>query len=299
MTDRQKDRSIAVYAMLVTSAVIFGALFSVNKLAAIRGVPALAYTFWQSFGGGTLLWVILTLRGERIGGSREHLIGYVVIGALVMGLPISLLAYVAPKLPASTVTLVLALSPPFTFAISVLFGIERFRIMGLLGLLAGFLGVVVIVAPGTTLGAPGSWQWFLLALIAPVMFASASVSAALLRPPAATSLAMSAGVLFGSCLLLLPLMFLAGQEWVPSSFDEGLIATLLATAINAVFLVLFFEVVRLAGPTFFAQFNYLAVAAGVAWGVVTFGEHLTLYFLLAILLMFFGMFLTEFRRAGS
>jgi len=296
MADYHKGKSIAVYAMLLASAVIFGALFSVNKLAAIGGVPPLAYTFWQSFGAGALLMVGLTLRGERMGVSRQHLIVYVVIGALVIGLPISLLTYIAPKLPASIMTLVLALSPPFTFTISMLLRIERFRIMGLLGLLAGFLGVVVIVAPGTTLGAPGNWQWFLLALIAPLMFAFANVSAALLRPPAASSIAMSAGVLFGACAVLLPLMLVAGQEWVPNRFDDGVIATLLAIAINALFLVLFFEIVRVAGPTFFAQFNYLAVPAGIAWGAAIFGEHLTFYFFLAMLLMFLGMFLTEFRR---
>lgn len=289
---KEFSRSFAAYAMLVASAVIFGALFSVNKLAAIHGVPPIAYTFWQSIGGAILLWVILSLRGERLAFSRQHLVGYVVLGALVMGLPISLLAFVAPKLPASMVTLVLALSPPFTSALSVIFGLERFRFMGLLGLLAGFLGVAVIVAPSATQGAIGSWQWFLLALIAPLMFASANVGAALLRPPAASSIGMSAGVLFGSCVALLPLIFIAHQWWLPTHLDKGLTVTLIAAAINALFLVMLFEVVRLAGPTFFAQFNYLAVAAGVVWGVAIFGEHLSLYFFLAVLLMFLGMFLT-------
>jgi drug/metabolite transporter (DMT)-like permease len=277
--------------------VIFGSLFSVNKWAATSGVPPLAYTFWQSFVAGALLCVGLTLAGDRMGVSRQHIVGYVVIGALVMGFPISLLTFIAPKLPASVMTLVLALSPPFTFAISVLARIERFRLFGLLGLVAGFLGVLVIVAPSTTLGAPGNWRWFLLALVAPLMFASSNVFAALLRPPAATSAAMSAGVLFGSSLVLLPIMLIAGQAWVPQNLDARVIATILAALINAAFLVLFFEVIRLAGPTFFAQFNYLAVPAGAAWGAVIFDEHLSLYYFLAMLLMFIGMFLTEYGRA--
>jgi len=181
--------------MLIAAAVIFGALFSVNKWAAIAGVTLLAYTFWQSLGAGALLWMILTSAGGRMGVSRQHIIGYMAIGAPVIGFPISLLTYIAPKLPASVMTLVLALSPPFTFAISVLVRIERFRLFGFLGLVAGFLGVLVIVAPSTTLGAPGNWKWFLLALIAPVMFASSNVGAALLRPPASSPAAMSAGVL--------------------------------------------------------------------------------------------------------
>src|SRR5262249_1658609 len=64
-------------------------------------------------------------------------------------------------------------------------------------------------------------------------------------------------------------------------------------------LVLFFEVIKLAGPTFFAQFNYLAVPAGAAWGAVIFDEHLSLYYFLAMLLMFIGMFLLAVNRSKS
>jgi drug/metabolite transporter (DMT)-like permease len=291
--------SPSTYAMLAAAAVIYGAIFTVNKLAAAGGVPPLAYSFWQSFGAGVVLWLVLTLNGERLGVTRQHLVGYIVIGALVIGIPITLLTYIAPRLAAGVMTLVLALSPPFTFMLSVLGRLERFRVMGLLGVLCGFVGVVMVVAPGATLGSPDAWKWFLLALAAPLLFASSNVAAVVLRPPAASSAAMAAGVLFGSSLVLLPVMLITRQGWFPQAFDDGAIATLIAIAINAAFLVLFFEIIRRAGPTFFAQFNYLAVLAGVAWGAIVFGERLTLTFFLAMVLMFVGVFLSGYRRAAA
>jgi drug/metabolite transporter (DMT)-like permease len=291
-----QGRSTLDYMMLLGAAVIYGAMFSVNKIAAKAGVPALAYSFWQSLGAGLVLWLVLTLRGERLGVTRRHLAGYFVIGALVSGLPISLLTYIAPKLPAGVMTLVLALSPPFTFAMSVLARIDRFRWLGLLGLLFGFAGVVLIVAPGASLGGAEAWKWFLLALLAPVMFAGSNVAAAILRPPASSSVATGAGVMLGSAAVLLPIMLLAGQTWFPQDLDQGTIATLISVAINAVFLVLFLEIIRRAGPVFFAQFNYLAVLAGVAWGAVIFGERLSIYLVLAMVLMFVGVFLAGYRR---
>jgi len=293
------ERSALDYMMLLAAAVIYGAMFSVNKIAAKAGVPPLAYSFWQSFGAGLVLWVVLTLRGERLGVSRRHLTGYFVIGALVSGLPISLLTYIAPKLPAGVMTLVLALSPPFTFTMSVLARIERFRWLGLIGLLFGFAGVVLIVAPGASLGGAEAWKWFLLALLAPVMFAGSNVAAAILRPPASSSVATGAGVMLGSAAVLLPIMLLAGQTWFPQELDQGTIATLIAVAINAVFLVLFLEIIRRAGPVFFAQFNYLAVLAGVAWGAVIFGERVSIYLVLAMVLMFVGVFLSGYRRSPA
>ena len=296
MSGSQQSRSPLDYVMLVGAAVIFGAVFSVNKIAANGGAPPLAYAFWQSFGAGLLLWIVLTLRGERLSVSRDALISYIVIGALVIGIPISLLTYIAPKLPAGVMTLVLALSPPFTFVMGVVARVERFRWLGLLGLLFGFAGVVLIVAPGASAGEPISWQWFLLALLAPVMFAGSNIAAALLQPPASSSVATAAGVLFGSALVLLPVMLIAGQVWVPTRLDEAAIGTLLAISINATFLVLFLEIIRRAGPVFFAQFNYLAVLAGVAWGAVIFGERLSIYVIVAMVLMFVGVFLSGYRR---
>jgi drug/metabolite transporter (DMT)-like permease len=299
MSVTQSARPTSAYVMLAAAAVIYGAVFTVNKLAATGGVPPLAYSFWQSFGAGLVLWLVLTLNGERLGVTRAHVVGYIVIGALVIGIPISLLTYIAPRLPAGVLTLVLALSPPFTFVLSVLMRLERFRFMGLFGLLCGFVGVVIVVAPGATLGAPDAWKWFLLALIAPLLFASSNVAAAVLRPPAASSAAMGAGVLLGSSLVLLPVMLIAGQGWVPRAFDIGLAAALMAVGIDAVFLVLFFEIIRRAGPTFFAQFNYFAVLAGIAWGAIVFGERLTLGFFLAMVLMFLGVFLSGHRRPAA
>jgi drug/metabolite transporter (DMT)-like permease len=299
MSGPQQRRSPLDYTMLLAAAVILGAVFSVNKLAANGGAPALAYAFWQSFGAGLLLWIVLTLRGERLSVSREALISYIVVGALVIGIPISLLTYIAPKLPASVMTLVLALSPPFTFVMGVLARVERFRWLGLIGLLFGFAGVVLIVGPGASAAEPIAWRWFLLALLAPVMFAAANVSAALLQPPASSSVGTAAGVLFGSALVILPVMLIAGQAWLPKRLDDAAIGTLLAIAINAVCLVLFLEIIRRAGPVFFAQFNYLAVLAGVAWGAVIFGERLSIYVIAAMVLMFVGVFLSGYRRPAA
>jgi len=286
------------YVMLVAAAAIYGSIFTVNKIAAVAGVPPLAYAFWQSFGAGLILWAALSLRADRMGLTRKHLTGYLVIGGMGIGIPTSLLTYVAPQLPAALVTIVLAWSPPLTFLLSVVTRIEPFRLMGLLGLISGFIGVVIIIGPGLSAAPTNSWQWFVLALIAPLLFAASNVAAVLLRPPAASSASMGAGIMLGSSIILLPIMLIAGQSWVPSDLTaSATLAVAAAIGINAAFVVLYFEIIRLAGPTFFSQFNYLAVLTGVAWGMLTFGERPSPYFFLAMLLMFLGVFLSMRRTA--
>lgn len=279
------------YVWLVGAAIVYGAIFSVNKLAAAAGTPPLAQGFWQSLGGGLLLLIILALKGRKLALGRRHLLSYLVIGALAVGVPMSLLTYAAPHLPAGLQTIVLALSPPLTYFLGMLARIERFRVLGLLGLAFGFAGVlIIIVGLGLEESAPDAWRWFALSLIAPMLFACSNLAAALLRPPLSSSLSMAAGMLVGSSAMLIPIMAIAGQASVPTG--AGVIAALIAASINAVFFVLFFEIIRLAGPTFFAQFNYLAVLAGVGWSIAIFGEGLSIYFFVAMLLMFAGVFLS-------
>jgi drug/metabolite transporter (DMT)-like permease len=279
------------YVWLVGAAIVYGAIFSVNKMAAAAGTPPLAQGFWQSLGGGLLLLIILALKGRKLALGRRHLLSYLVIGALAVGVPMSLLTYAAPHLPGGLQTIVLALSPPLTYFLGMLARIERFRVLGLLGLAFGFAGVlIIIVGLGLEESAPDAWRWFALSLIAPLLFACSNLAAALLRPPLSSSLSMAAGMLVGSSAMLIPIMAIAGQASVPTG--AGAIAALIAASINAVFFVLFFEIIRLAGPTFFAQFNYLAVLAGVGWSIAIFGEGLSIYFFVAMLLMFAGVFLS-------
>ena len=52
---------------------------------------------------------------------------------------------------------------------------------------------------------------------------------------------------------------------------------LYATLLNSIFYVVFLEIIRISGPVFFSQMNYLSVAAGFGWGMVLFGERYSLY----------------------
>ena len=278
---------------LVLAAVSFGATFCLNKLAAEAGMPPLSYAFWQSALSGLALLAIAAGRGSRVPLGPTALKAYFLVGVLGLGLPGALLTFTAPHLPAGLVTLVLALSPPLTFLLAVAARQQKFRWWGLLGVAFGFGGMLVIAAPGS--GAAQSADglgWFALCLIAPGLFAMANVAASIFRPPSADSVALAAGILLGAASGLLPLAIATGQiAWRPKALGNAEIATLLAALIYAVFTWLFLEIIRMAGPTFFAQFNYLAVLAGLAWGWIIFAEPVPGAVWLALALMVTGIVL--------
>lgn len=284
------------HIMLIAAAVVYGLFISVHKIAGEAGIAPIAYGFWQSLGAGLLLLALSMFYGGVPGRQMVHLRAYLVIGALAIGLPVSLLAYVAPNLPISIMTLVLAMSPPMTYALGLLARVEPWRWSAVIGIVFGLAGVAIIVAPGAAMPAAGMAGWFLLALMAPMMFGAANVSATLLRPPAMTSLAMASGVLLGSAFIQAVAMAITGQTYwfagFPSVVDGALLA---AIVINAIFVTLYLEIVRLAGPVFFAQFNYLAVLTGLGWGWLIFADPVNPMIWVAFVLMAIGVVLISKR----
>lgn len=293
----QRSDLVLHAALLLLAAVIYGAVFPVNRFAAEAGWQPLSFAFQQALFAGLVLAIAGALGGIRPALSGKHLGAYVAIGGLVVGLPMGLLVAAANHLDASVVTLVLCLSPILTLFIGAMLGIETVSRNMLIGMLLGIIGIAVIVIPQSAVLRQGTWGWFLLSLGAPVMFATANNLAKYLRPPATHSLAMASGTLFGAALVSLIVLLLFGERMIlPPSNSAQLWPLAAAVTINAAFYVLFFETIRIMGPARFSFFNYLAVAAGVLWSMAVFREQPANLYWLAILIMFSGMYLALTKR---
>lgn len=282
-------------AMLITAAAVYGLVFPFNAMAAGAGAGYFGHAFWQTFIAGVGLLIASRVSGQSLPVHWRAIRAYIVVGAFGFGLPMALLTYVAPHLPAGTVSLVLALSPACTYLGSVFVRLDKLSMWGLGGIALGFAGVVIVVAPEGAIPGPQAAEWFLIALIAPVFLGIANISALTLRPPETTSLVVGTGFMLGAAVSILPLMVISGQSYLPTGTDL-IIPTLGAAAVNGLFIVMFAEIVRRYGPTFFAQFNYLAVVAAIIWSAIIFREAPTAYLLTALALMAGGVFVSELRH---
>jgi len=237
--------------------------------------------------------------GVRLSLGRRAITANLVIGGLGIGLPVGILVAAAEHLPASTLTLVLCLSPILTLALAAATGSERFERRVFLGMLLGTLGIVLIVWPDSGVIEEEGVGWFLLALLAPAMFAVTNNCAVWLRPPATPALAMASGTLIGGALVAALVALASGADFWPAETGPAQITPLLlSVAINGVVFWLFFLLVAAIGAARFSLFNYLAVAAGIVWSMAVFGERPTPVFWIAAALMLIGMHLA-LRAGGS
>ena len=294
-------------AMMLACGIMFGLIFSLNRIAANDGIPFIPYAFWQAVGAGLQLLAMSFIFRRPPGLSLRHLQGYVILGSVGLAFPMLILNYVAAKLPAGVVALQLTLVPMLTYAFALVLRIDKVNAFKLAGLGFGLSAVLVIVLPKAGLPSPDMAVWVLVSFLTPIFYAVANVLIPLVRAPQSSSLAVAAAMTLTGAIFLGLVMVATGEWWWfeggVSAMRDGELALIAVALVLAPFFWLLFETIRLAGPVFFSVQNYVATVTGIGWGMLIHGEAHSLWIWLALVLLFcglalviFGSFRTETRR---
>ena len=127
-------------AMLLFGACSYAMTFSLNRIAITEGIPVVPFVFWQGVGAGTVALIAGLVVGQRPRLTGAYLRFYFLFGFIGIVLPYTLLALAAPRVPAGAVALTLTLSPILTYAFSILFRLDRVRLLRVTGILLGLAG---------------------------------------------------------------------------------------------------------------------------------------------------------------
>ena len=202
------------------------------------------------------------------------------------------------KVPVGIMAVIMSFVPIFTYSISLIVRIERFFWLRTAGIVVGFTGALLIVVPRSSLPDPSMAIWVMLGFGAPLLHAIAYVTLSeKSRPADVDSLTLSSGTLFAAALFALPLAIALGKfqflGWPPTRGETALIAHSLLAAVN---FYAIFELIRIAGPTYMTQANFLSVGFGVVFGLLLFGESHSALVWIAIALMLVGVALVNWKR---
>lgn len=289
---------IVAFALMVTLAVTYSLVLSLNRIATTAGIPFIPYVFWQILGAAILLWLLCGVIRRRPPVTRNALISYLIIGLLGYAVAFSALAAAAPRAPASVISLTLTLTPVLVYVFAVLIRMDRLYASRALGIASSLGGVLFVLIPpllqSASLLTAEMVPWVMLALAAPLCYAIANLSAARFRPEGAGNVEVAAGVLTASTIFMLPIMAYDGSWWFfDVSFADGSYTILVAAIIDALFMVLMYEVIRLAGPVVFSTYNYISTLCGIGWAAALFGEMPTVWIWAALGLLFIGLYLVN------
>jgi drug/metabolite transporter (DMT)-like permease len=303
ITQPQRSRRrtlVLAFGLMIVGGLIWGLTFSLAKLVTGAGVHPIGLSWLQGAVGVVALLPYCLIRYGGLPLRRDYLELYIIAGALGTALPSNFLFLSASHLPAGVLAMVTSLVPLLTYGIAIVFGAELFRRRRVVGIVLGFVAVMMIILPEASLPEPAMAVWVLIALIAPISYSSENVYLALRRPPASDPIILLCGMLIAGTIMLTPLVWYTDtwvELWRPWTEIEWW--TMLLIAINVAGYLMFLELIVIAGPLFAAQTGYFVTASGVVFGIIIFGEQHSAWIWVALGVLFTGVALVNPRAAEN
>jgi drug/metabolite transporter (DMT)-like permease len=288
---------IAPAIMLLGLGGLWGLSFSLSKVAAMGGVHPFAYAWMQSTGAALFLTLVCYRKGIPFELSRGHLVFFA--GAAVIGLVLPNINIIttAKYIPAGVMSTVVSTVPVLGYVLAVAFRIEGFRWNSAVGIGIGLIGALLMVLPKTSLPSPDMVPWVLIAFLTPALYACSGIFSDRMRPDGTHSLAAARGMLIVASLATLPLM-LAVDGFYPLMANPGPtdFAMLGQICISSVAYILYFEILKRAGPVFLSLVSYVVTLFGLFWGWVIFGEIHSAWIWASVGCVFTSMLLVNIGR---
>jgi drug/metabolite transporter (DMT)-like permease len=284
--------SAADLVKLVFLSAIWGGSFIFLRIAVPEVGPLLTAILRTALAGGALMaYAVMT--GVRMQ-WRRNLKPFAVVGLFAGVIPFSCFAFAALHLPAAHSAVLNATAPLFGAAFSVAWLAERLTMQKLAGLVAGIVGVAILVGAGTlpldakTLTAIGA------CLIAAASYAISSIIVKKTgAPDGIHPIAMATGSPALGGMMMLPAVPFALPPVMPSLLAIGCLVALSLLS-SGLAQALFIPLIVKVGPTRAMCVSFLIPLFSMVWGVLFLHERVGSSTLLggAVVLVAMGLVLT-------
>ena len=284
--------------LLFTCSLLLAGKIMIARAAIDSGLQPMQLAIIGNLGAALVLFALVRASGQRIPTGREHLVLYVVLGAISFAIP-TVVAYsvVGPVGPAY-VSSVYSLSPILTMALAAGFGIERLSWRRTAGILFGFAGMIALVRHQLVSVDLDATFWVVLGLSIPLAAAVGNVVRTAWWPKDSSALAFSCATLFTSVALLAlvgPLIEDV-RTWRLGGWDMTR-WTGAMIVVSAVSYVANYAFQKLAGPVVFSQIGYWGTGFGVVLAALLFGDTLGVRSLAGVAMIVAGGVLA--RKGGT
>ena len=209
---------------------------------------------------------------------------YTILGFFNSALPFFLFSYASMTLSSSEASILNATAPIWGFLIAVGLGSERLTFKRGMGLLLGFLGVVVLFSDKNFTANHNAVLAVLAGLLAAFSYGIASHYA---KHLAFEPFLNAYGSMVFSTLLMLPTLY-----WFPPIAEPNLIVALAVMALgvlcSAVAYLLYFRLIQDLGPVSAMTVAFLIPVFGTLWGFLILNESITPNTVLGMGIVLFG-----------
>lgn len=293
------DRRAAILpvVLLLFLGMSWGLRVALLKLAAQSGIPHAAVAATTTLGVALCLSGISIVRRRPFPVSLGRLPFFLLCALIGYVVPFFLQLYAAARVPASSLALIFSLLPIATLIIAFAARTDRPTWVGAVSTILGIAAVVILLAPEVRAADLNAGSGTVAALLVPFTFGIYYNFVASRWPEGLDSIQVATGEVLAAIPLMLPIYFWSGAVFPFSgTWNTGQWAVLVMIVFWTIDTYLYFEIVRLAGPVFTSQANYVMLLSGVIWGAVFFAERPTAIFWLSLALVVIALALLSWQR---
>lgn len=283
----QEREQFINWALLFTLVALWGTSFLGIKVSLQSFTPDQVVVLRLSIGAAVLIAFMLA-RGKRLPTKPIAWLHFTVLGLVGNVLPFWFIAKGQVFVTSGMAGLLMAIMPLVTLILAHFFiPDENLNRNKLLGFVFGITGIILILGP-TILGSQNSLIGCLLVLSAAILYATNTIIAR--RLPSYSSAVVSTGVTICAALISLilwPSVLSINFEQVPKLALMTIIwLGIFPTGVAA---IVFFILIRRAGPTFLSNINYLIPLVAYFMGALVLGELVVWHDMIALAAILFGI----------
>ena len=282
------------WLLLLILSFFWGSSFFFIEVILKETTPLMA-VFFRVSTGAAILMVYATLQGERLPLDVSLWWKFLVMGTLNNVIPFCLIVWGQTHITGSIASILVATTPIFTALIAhVLTQDERLATNKILGILVGFVGVVVLVSPTMDQGFSLRSYAQIGVLSAAICYALAGIWGKRLRQT--SPLINAAGMLSCSSVVMIPVIMIFDEPLAVRVSVEGMLSiggiAVLSTAIGY---NLYFRILQSAGATNLLLVTFLAPVSALILGMGILGEEVLLVSFYGMGIIFSGLILIDGR----
>lgn len=278
--------------LLIVTGTLLGLTLPFGKVAGEAGVPPVIWAMLISVGAGTVLYLAMLARKERLGLNAGHLRYYAISAAISYAIPNMITLSAMPHLGAGYMGIMYTLSPMFTLILSVIFGVRKPNALGMAGIVVGFLGALLVATTRGEAGSPASLTWVGIGILLPIFLAAGNIYRSWDWPKGAGTTELAVGSHLAAGIMLLVVAIMTGN--LP---DLAMLAEVPALSIaqilsSAGMFVFFFRLQVVGGPVYLSQISYVAAAIAIISGTLLLGESYVFLTWIGAVIILAGVVLT-------
>lgn len=259
--------------LLVITGALLGLSLPLGKVATDTGVEGIVWAFVISSGAGSVLLLSLLMRRKPIRLNAHKFRYFVVTAAVSYAIPNLLIFSAIHHLGAGYTGIMITLSPVITLMFSILLGVRRPNLLGVVGVFVGFSGALMVALTRGEADQPADLLWVAAGLMIPVSLSVGNIYRTWDWPADTGPIELAVGShLAAAAMLLVATLVTQGVEPFGRLVTVPVITATQIFSASAMF-VFFFRLQAVGGPVYLSQIGYVAAAIGLFSGVFFLGEH--------------------------